>query len=222
MFDDGLSSVYTEALPLLENHGYKANVAISASKINKRGFLDENQIKELLSSRWALSDHTYSHLNLAKASPQAVKADIALNRDLIQRMFEYSFKDFVIPKSKMRAATLDVVFSYYPVALTGTRMITGNEINRKSRLLLRTEIALYEILLHGSRGVSFVKALNSYLKKLAVNRPEEWFIVFTHGVSMIPRPFDFPKPLFRSLLNTVETYELPIATTEHALRFLNN
>jgi len=220
IFDDGLSSVYSKAFPLLENYGYKANVALSASKINKKGFLKEEQIKELLSRGWALSDHTYSHLNLATATPSVVKEEIILNQKLIQNMFRYRCRDFVFPKSRWTTSSLKVVLNYYPIAYTGTKSIGGNRLFSEGKLMLRTEISLYEILLYGFKGTFFLKALKKYLQELAINKPEEWFIVFTHGVSRIPQLFDSPTPFFKSFLNTIETCDLTITTTEQALRFL--
>ena len=221
MFDDGFSEVYHDALPMLEDFGYTANVAVSGSKINGDGYLTIEQVKELLSKGWGLSDHSYSHANFRKMDVGAVEREISDNRKFVKDLFCYELNDFVFPKSKLSPSSLSLVLSYYPTVFTGTTEITGNTLPFRHRLLKRVEISTYETFLYGLRFLSFTRKLQSYLKTLASERRVEWLILFTHKVTDRPGLFDASKKQFGIVLNAIAAADVPVLTTGEVMRVFN-
>ncbi len=218
MFDDGFSSVYNEALPILDSYGYPANVATNGSTIGKSGFLTEKQLKELLNKRWALSDHTYSHINCKGSDEKKIEYEIMANQKVVYDLFHYKFRDFVFPKSRVSDLSLNKILSYYPIAFTGTTRIMGEKIPLQQRLLNRTEISTYERTLYRLRFSSFAKKLSQYLAELSMEKRPEWLILFTHKVADKPGFFDTRKSDFNQILDIIHSTGIPVKSTHEVLR----
>lgn len=60
-FDDGLKNNYSNAYKLLHNADMKAMFFISAGKIGEEGYMDKDDVKDLLANGYSIGCHTYSH-----------------------------------------------------------------------------------------------------------------------------------------------------------------
>lgn len=218
MFDDGLSTVYHNALPLLENFHYRANIAAIGSKISKPGYLTTEQLRELLTKKWDLSDHSYSHINFSKSDSKTIESEIVKNREAIRDLFGYEFMDFVFPKSKVSSLSSKLVLSHYSVAFTGTRQLVGNVLPLEQRLLKRTEISTLEILLYGLRLSTFMEKFRKYLVMLSKENRQEWVVFFTHNVKDKPGLFDASKKAFQQMLEAINSTGVPVKTTTEIIR----
>jgi peptidoglycan/xylan/chitin deacetylase (PgdA/CDA1 family) len=218
MFDDGLSSVYQEALPLLEKFDYPANVATVGSMIGKPGYMNAEEFKDLLSKGWALSDHTYSHINCKHSQDDQIRNEVLSNREAIFEAFNYKLRDFVFPKSKVSESAKNLVLSLYDFAFTGTTKITSETSPFQHRLLKRTEITTYERVLYRLRGIDFHEKLRQYLVNLSLEKRPEWLILFTHKVVEKPGFFDTRKSDFSQILGAIHSTGIPVKSTHHVLR----
>ena len=61
MFDDGWSSVYSEAYPLLKQYGYKGSVAVIPGMVREREYMSYEQLAQLYMEGWDILNHSYSH-----------------------------------------------------------------------------------------------------------------------------------------------------------------
>jgi peptidoglycan/xylan/chitin deacetylase (PgdA/CDA1 family) len=63
VFDDGLSSVYQYAYPVLAQYGLVATTAVIAERVDSGDpdFMDENQLKELEKAGWEIASHSLTH-----------------------------------------------------------------------------------------------------------------------------------------------------------------
>lgn len=61
MFDDGYSSVYDVAFPLMQSLGQVGTVAVIASAVGTPGFMTLAQLHELHDAGWAIVNHTVNH-----------------------------------------------------------------------------------------------------------------------------------------------------------------
>jgi peptidoglycan/xylan/chitin deacetylase (PgdA/CDA1 family) len=214
MFDDGFSSVYNEAFPMLESLGYSANVATIGSIVNKRGYLKEEQLKELLNKGWALSDHSYTHKNFKSLDQETIESEITKNQRIIKDLFNYEFMDFVFPKSKVSNLASQLALSHYRFAFTGAKKLMGNVSPFKQRLLIRTEISNYEIFMtYKLKRSLFLKTLRKYLIQVSREKRQEWLILFTHKVVDKPGLFDTDKKVFHQVLEAIHETEIPVRTT---------
>jgi len=63
VFDDGLSSVYQYAFPVLSRYGMPATVGIIANRVDSgdADFMSEKQIHELAKAGWEVASHSLTH-----------------------------------------------------------------------------------------------------------------------------------------------------------------
>ncbi|QAZ68324.1 polysaccharide deacetylase family protein [Solidesulfovibrio carbinolicus] len=63
VFDDGLSSVYQYAYPVLAKYGLVATTAVIADRVDSGDpdFMDEKQLKELQTAGWEIASHSLTH-----------------------------------------------------------------------------------------------------------------------------------------------------------------
>lgn len=63
VFDDGLSSVYQYAFPVLTRYGLVATVGVIANRVDSGDpdFMDEKQLHELQSAGWEIASHSLTH-----------------------------------------------------------------------------------------------------------------------------------------------------------------
>lgn len=83
-FDDGFSSVYDTALPIVEKYGFTATVFVTTSAIGKesayaRGEIDRRhrlmgaeELRMLAKKGWCIANHTASHVDLTRLPPARV------------------------------------------------------------------------------------------------------------------------------------------------------
>jgi peptidoglycan/xylan/chitin deacetylase (PgdA/CDA1 family) len=89
-FDDGLSSTYEVAYPLLSENGWKAVTAlISDREIAQEKFIPDgdpimtwNQARELAESGWEVSSHTRTHPRLNEVTnTESLQSEIILSKE---------------------------------------------------------------------------------------------------------------------------------------------
>ncbi|MFH0891949.1 MAG: polysaccharide deacetylase family protein [Candidatus Falkowbacteria bacterium] len=83
MFDDGASSVYTAAKPVMEEHGFKGTLAIVSDMPGSgdADFMSWEEIKDLTSSGWGVTSHSRTHSDLKTLSQADMLSEIN-NRDV--------------------------------------------------------------------------------------------------------------------------------------------
>lgn len=75
-FDDGYSSVYTEAFQYMQKQGLKGTAYVISNKVGANGFLNKKQLDEMYSHGWCIGNHTADHLDLSKLTRSHIKREI--------------------------------------------------------------------------------------------------------------------------------------------------
>ena len=88
-FDDGYTSVFVQAYPVLRQMGWPANLCQQVRRIDFPGGLSEGQIRTLLAHGWDLADHGYyqPERSLIGASPAQLRRQVAGSRRRLAARF---------------------------------------------------------------------------------------------------------------------------------------
>ena len=88
-FDDGYTSVFDQAFPVLRRMGWPANLCQQVQRIDFPGGLTADQIRTLLAHGWDLADHGYyqPELSLIGASPAQLRRQVAGSRRRLAARF---------------------------------------------------------------------------------------------------------------------------------------
>lgn len=106
-FDDGYSSIYQNALPILKKHGFAFAVFISSEPHDQKldGYLSWKQLSALQNHSGTLANHSYGHEHLIRQNPDATPAyrkrvwrdNIEKNQKRIQQEAGSNHKLFAYP-----------------------------------------------------------------------------------------------------------------------------
>jgi len=111
-FDDTDLEQYTEALPVMEKHDFKAVFFIMTVSINRPRYMSREQIKDLSDRGNVIASHTWNHSNVKKYAGEDWKIQIEKPSALLEeitgkpvRYFAYPFglwNEAAIPELKER------------------------------------------------------------------------------------------------------------------------
>ncbi|MDR0492398.1 MAG: polysaccharide deacetylase family protein [Nitrososphaerota archaeon] len=100
VFDDGWLNQYTNALPILDEYGFKATFSIITAYPNKiSGYMNWNQIQTLHNHGHAIGSHTVDHFTMDSIDASAVEYQLAQSK---QDLLEHGINTplFVYPEGK--------------------------------------------------------------------------------------------------------------------------
>jgi peptidoglycan/xylan/chitin deacetylase (PgdA/CDA1 family) len=83
-FDDGNATDCTEALPLLRAHRRQAIFFVCAGRIGRPGYLDADQIRQLVAAGMTIGCHGYEHLDWRLASDDKLHHELVDGRRAIE------------------------------------------------------------------------------------------------------------------------------------------
>lgn len=121
VFDDGWQSQYDNALPILNNFGYKASFAIITSYVgtawgNSEGlsYMNWKEIVKLADQSNDIESHTWSHLNLAVLSTTSIVYQLAQSKqDLKEHGINAPILVYPDGGGAGNATVENIVSSYY-------------------------------------------------------------------------------------------------------------
>ena len=84
-FDDGWSSVYTEAFPLMQERGFVGNVGVVSNLAGMRNYMTPEQLKTMYAHGWDMFNHTASHPRLTQLSQEQIVDELSSARAFMLR-----------------------------------------------------------------------------------------------------------------------------------------
>ncbi|HYB60462.1 MAG TPA: polysaccharide deacetylase family protein [Methylomirabilota bacterium] len=103
-FDDGFRNFYTDAFPILAQHGFKATVFIvtgltGETPICRQGneYLTWREIREMHSYGIRIGSHTVSHPDLYRLSPSEIEYEIRQSKETIEDALGEFVRSFSYP-----------------------------------------------------------------------------------------------------------------------------
>ena len=141
MFDDGWHCVFTDAYPLLKEHGMTAVLPLISDYVGKSmtphrtgtpyGYMNRAEVQEMIDSLGIeIASHTKSHPFLTRLSDEAVDSELRLSRRALEAMFGQEVTSFVYPygdyDSRVRRLVAEAGYSV-------ARSITPGTVNFSER-----------------------------------------------------------------------------------------
>ncbi|NTU46388.1 polysaccharide deacetylase family protein [Candidatus Roizmanbacteria bacterium] len=97
-FDDGYEDFYTVVFPLLKKYHVKATVYVIYNYIDRKGFLTEREIQELINSGLVeIGCHTFDHAYLKNMQYEAARHQIIESKAKFEERFGIVVETFAYP-----------------------------------------------------------------------------------------------------------------------------
>lgn len=97
VFDDGYADVYQQAFPLLRDRGFRATVAAITGAMDHSGYLTWDEAREMSAAGIEFVSHTVNHGNLAAASRDEARSELADSRRALEEKLGLPVQFFVYP-----------------------------------------------------------------------------------------------------------------------------
>lgn len=119
-FDDGNLTDYSEAFPVLEEHGFTASTFVCPGSIGADDKLGLSELSELHDAGWDVASHTVDHEHLSALDEDAQEAQIAGAKDwLVDHGFERGAEYLVYPFGEYDQTTLGLADRYHELSFAG-------------------------------------------------------------------------------------------------------
>jgi peptidoglycan/xylan/chitin deacetylase (PgdA/CDA1 family) len=103
-FDDGYRNFYTDAFPVLRNHGFTATVFVISSftgdqRIAKNGceYMTWDEVRTVRSNRITIGSHTLTHPQLDEMQPSEIRAELSISKREIEQQLGTPVESFAYP-----------------------------------------------------------------------------------------------------------------------------
>ena len=83
-FDDGYKDNFTQALPILEEHGMKAVVYMVTNDIGLPGYLTWDDLRNMQNRGIEIGSHTANHIPLTTLSPEEREEEVKLSKLILE------------------------------------------------------------------------------------------------------------------------------------------
>ena len=94
-FDDGYQNIYDNAYPVMERYGFTGTVYIVANRMKSEGFLNAEQLQELLDQGWEVGSHGMTHTELTQnhslVRNEILQSRLDLNEALGIKVFSFAY-----------------------------------------------------------------------------------------------------------------------------------
>lgn len=191
-FDDPPASAADRGASILEQHGLRGTYFVAAGLAASRGpaglYASQPSLMALADAGHELACHTYTHLDCAKASAQAIIDDVARNREAFAAWgappasaFAYPYGEISLTAKRALGGEFRLLRALHPGVIE-----TGSDLNQAP-----------SVGVEGSRGEAHAL---KWLDRAAERKA--WLILYTHDVVEQPSQWGCTP---RALIRLVET-----------------
>jgi len=112
-FDDGTLSQYENALPVLEQYGFKAVFFIMTVTLNRPRYMSSAQVRTLAERGHVIGCHTWDHHSVSKYKPEDWEIQLYKPRKQLQQISGQQVKYFAYPFGTWTKASITHLQRYH-------------------------------------------------------------------------------------------------------------
>ena len=207
-FDDGLLSQYEMARPILDKYDYSAINYIFTDPPEEgdwEEYMSWSQIEELQNAYgWEIGGHSKSHLNLKNLSDLELIEELSGSKRILQN-HGINVKSFASPFGEYDNRVLSYISKYYESHGSAWPFV-GNVFPYND----------YDIAVREPSNTTSVETIKSWIDQADTNK--EWLVLLFHGiVESNPEPYQYSKQGFESVVDYVNSQNIPVVTPTEAL-----
>lgn len=206
-FDDGLENQYNNALPILSKYDFPAVEYVFTDPIeyNWDGYMNWSQIEELQNThKWEIGGHTKTHPNLTRLSDSQIIAELSESKTILES-HGLEIESFASPFGIYDNRVLGHIARFY--------QSHGSAWSSDFNSFPSND---YEILVQEINRSTSVATVKAWIDEAVAS--EKWLVLLLHGVvESNPGQYDYLKNDFETIVDYVNTKDVPVVTVSQAL-----
>jgi uncharacterized protein YjdB len=124
-FDDGWLDTYTNAFPVLQEFGLRANSAVNPAQVGLPVYMAQSHLDELHAAGWSIVSHTMTHDSLTTTTAGELDWELRASQIWIDEQGYNGSNVFVVPYHDWGARERDAIGQYYEAARGTSSTITS-------------------------------------------------------------------------------------------------
>jgi peptidoglycan/xylan/chitin deacetylase (PgdA/CDA1 family) len=129
-FDDGCSSDYEKAFPLLLEAGLQADFFLNTANIGKAGFLNWDWIREMQKAGMEFHSHGHSHVVLSRLTPGDLERELRSSREVLEDKLGKAVEFLAAPYGLLNRRVIQEAFRLGYRGVCNSRQWTASWGNR--------------------------------------------------------------------------------------------
>ena len=106
-FDDGYADFFTEAVPVLQSHGFTATSFVISGRMGWGGFMTPSQVVAADAMGFTIGAHTVDHVALAPQAPARATWEMKQSKLTLEELLGHSVLDFAYPYGSFNQYDMD-------------------------------------------------------------------------------------------------------------------
>jgi peptidoglycan/xylan/chitin deacetylase (PgdA/CDA1 family) len=166
-FDDGCETDLLAAAPMLSEMGFGATFYVVAGFLGRRGYLSEDQVRELSSLGFEIGSHSVTHPYLPSLAPRELRTEVLESKDRLEQIIGAPVDHFSCPGGRWTPLVSEIARAGGYRSVATSRIGVNSHRSdpfRLARVAVRreTDVATFSRLCR-SEGLLAERARNSVL-----------------------------------------------------------
>lgn len=107
-FDDGHSSLYTQALPILLEYGFPAVFFVTVKNVGSPNHVNWQQLREIASSGMSIQSHTMTHSFLPDLPPEKIRWELRESKSILESQLGRSVDHLSLPGGRCNSIVKNI------------------------------------------------------------------------------------------------------------------
>ncbi|WP_049662157.1 polysaccharide deacetylase family protein [Bacillus sp. FJAT-27231] len=194
VMDDGWKSEYTTAYPILKKYGFKGNISVIPSRVDKENYITYKQLQNLYENEeWDLLNHTYHHKKLTSLDKDEQEKEIMkTTKWLDNNCYSRGRKVLIYPYGAYNKDTLAILKKHHFVS---ARTLSETELPKNT-------FPRYKVEVHNLTDPEQINYSKQIIDKAITAKGTIVFVNhrFSKGEKKIDDPMYYPEQQFEELV----------------------
>ncbi len=198
-FDDGWGSIYTNAIPLLDAHGYKSTQYIVSGFIDTPSYMTSAMLNSMFSDGQEIASHTVTHPDLTTLTGAQLVTELHDSQAFLLSHGLGSVNDFATPYGAYNSTVIAAIKQYY-----ASHRSTDVGYNSKD------SFDPYNLKVQDLSVTTTETELQSWLDKAKADKT--WLILVFHQIDTSGEQYSSTPAQLARYLDDIAARNLPVVT----------
>jgi peptidoglycan/xylan/chitin deacetylase (PgdA/CDA1 family) len=213
-FDDGWESVYTQALPILQQDGFATTQYIISGTLPSQSYMSVAQLKSMQKAGHEIGAHTVDHPDLTTLDDKQLTYELVSSKNTLSKHFG-PIRDFTSPYGAYNTYTLKAIGKHYRSQKNAEGDPAANDLEA---INIKNDFNSLNLISYSIRQSTTLDDLNKLVK--SAQQHNGWLILTYHQVDYSGEKFSVTPQEFKRQIDYLSHANIRSATIGQAMDVL--